>query len=170
MTKPASPSADVARSQETAEKATPVDDPVSIARPESSSTESAAPTAGEAAADPVVTPQLIVYYFHRTMRCTACLQLEEWAAQAVNAHFPNEVAAGLVQWQALNVDLAENRHFVDEYNLESQSLVLVRPATDPPEWKNLDRIWEYAGDPGKLMPYVEDEVAAYLNRDQQTRE
>ena len=50
----------------------------------------------------VKTP-VTVYYFHSTIRCETCLQLEELTAAILSAHFPEELRSGRVHWRPLNV-------------------------------------------------------------------
>lgn len=59
-----------------------------------------------------------VYYFHRTLRCPTCLRIEELARDAVQNGFSNEIAAGAVKWQVINIEKPDNAHFENEFNLE----------------------------------------------------
>ncbi len=119
----------------------------------------------EATASPSLAPQVIVYYFHRKMRCHSCLQIEEWAKQTVDMYFANELAAGLVEWRPVNVEDAGNDHFVKDYKLEGQSLVMVLAEDGKPgSWKNLEKVWDHLGDQGAFTKYVQEELSGLLGQ------
>jgi hypothetical protein len=70
-----------------------------------------------------------------------------------------------LRFLVVNVDQPENRHFVEEFQLESSSLVLVEMRNGKPlEWKNLPDVWTLVEDDSKLEKYVRDEVAFRLER------
>ncbi|GMU21372.1 MAG: hypothetical protein AMXMBFR13_14650 [Phycisphaerae bacterium] len=108
-------------------------------------------------------PEVIVFYFHRTLRCPSCLQIEEWAKQATETYFAGELADGLVQWRAVNTEEAGNEHFEKDYGLTAQSLVLARmSAGRRTEWKNLEDVWELLGDHARFTDYVRTELSSFL--------
>jgi len=110
-----------------------------------------------------MSPEVVAFYFHRTVRCHSCLQIEEWARQAIESRFANEIANGLVEWRAVNIDQPENKHFEKDYELPAQALVLVRMKDgQPTEWKNLKAVWELLGDYGRFTEYVQTEVSSFL--------
>jgi hypothetical protein len=106
---------------------------------------------------------VIAYYFHGDVRCDTCRKLEAYSRATIEARFADELAAGALQWRLVNVDEAENEHFIDDYGLYTRSLVLSE-VVDGREarWKNLDRIWELVGDRLAYDDYVRTEVAAFL--------
>jgi hypothetical protein len=65
----------------------------------------------------------------------------------------------------VNVQLPENRHFINDYQLFTKSLVIVRIQNGyRVEWKNLEKVWELAGDKQAFLTYVQDEVGKYLRK------
>jgi hypothetical protein len=143
---------------------TPIDAPTAngtSGRLEAASQPAFAPAADTAGAPAL--PVLIVYYFHRTIRCPSCLRIEEWAKEAIEGRFANELANGIVEWRAVNIDSPESKHFERDYELTAQSLVLVRMKDgQPAEWKNLKAVWELLGDYGRFTEYVQTEVSSFL--------
>jgi hypothetical protein len=113
-------------------------------------------------AEPAKAATVHVYYFHRTMRCETCLQIEAWAKEALEARFSDELARGRVEWVAINFELPENKHYVQEYTLETQALIMDPEGELPP--KQLDQIWDLAGDRGRFSAYVENELKAALDK------
>ncbi len=83
------------------------------------------------------------YYFHNTHRCPTCLEIEQRAYEAILCAFPDELAAGTLHWQAMNMELPENQHVVFDYDLASPSLVIVlMDGEDEREHRVLTRTWE----------------------------
>lgn len=109
-------------------------------------------------------PEVAAFYFHRTVRCHTCLQIEEWAKQAIEMHFAGELNGGLIEWRAINIEESGNEHFEKDYELTAQSLVLVRMRDGKPaEWKNLKSVWELVGDYGGFTEYVRTELSSFLS-------
>jgi hypothetical protein len=109
-------------------------------------------------------PEVVAFYFHRTVRCHSCLQIEEWAKQAIEEHFSAELGGGLIEWRPINIDEPGNAHFEKDYELTAQSLVLVRMRDGQPmDWKNLKSVWELLGDYGRFTEYVRTEVSSFLS-------
>jgi hypothetical protein len=83
--------------------------------------------------------------------------------EAVEQLFADELQSGRVQWQVVNFDEAWNAHFITDYDLGFQSLVLVdvRGGKDA-RYSNLLKIWELVGDKQAYFEYVRTEIEAYL--------
>lgn len=110
-----------------------------------------------------VKPDLIAYYFHQTQRCKTCLTIETYAKEALRDGFPDAWKTGRIAWRLVNIELPENEHFVDDYQLASSTLVLV-PA-DPgkaDQWRKLERVWELVGDELKFKAYVQAQAMMLL--------
>lgn len=109
--------------------------------------------------------QVTVYYFHSTARCAECLNIEEMAEATLRGNFAAELAGGRLSWRSINADLPEHSHYVFDYELAANELVV---ATDsPPEnggWKKLAEVWTLAHDPetfrSRLVPLVEEALNA----------
>lgn len=108
-------------------------------------------------------PEVVAFYFHRTIRCRSCLDIEEWARQAIEMHFAGELAAGMVEWCPVNIEEPGNEHYEKDYELKTQSLVLVRMKDGKPvKWKNLKSVWELLGNHARFTEYVQAEVLSFL--------
>jgi hypothetical protein len=113
------------------------------------------------AADPP--RRVIVYYFHRTLRCPACLSIEEQSRQAVERFYADELSSGLLEWRSVNVEEAGNEHFEKDFSLERQSLILAEMVGDEvTRWRLLPKVWELLEDPEAFRDYVVSEVAIFL--------
>jgi len=107
--------------------------------------------------------QVMVYYFHRTARCKTCLKIEELSKNGVEANFASELKDGDLVFKSVNVEADGNEHFVEDYELVSQALVLVdyRDGVQQ-KWKSLERTWELVHTEDEFDGYVRDEVRTFL--------
>ena len=107
--------------------------------------------------------RLMVYYFHGDVRCPTCHKLESYAKQALETYFSRELAAGRILWQVVNVDRAENSHFVEDYKLVTKAVILSQE-TNGKETRsqNLDQIWQKVGDKDEYLQYIKDSIHKFL--------
>lgn len=109
--------------------------------------------------------RLIVYYFHGNMRCPTCNTLEAYSKDAVETLFADELNSGRVEFQVVNYDESWNEHFLTDYDLSFQSLVLVEMKDGKEtDHKNLEKIWDLVGDKQAYMEYVDNEIDLYLSK------
>jgi len=110
--------------------------------------------------------KVIVYYFHGTARCRSCLRIEALTNQAIQDNFSDDIKAGRLQWQKVNVDEPGSKHFVKDYGLYTKSVVVVNMQGDKQlRWKNLEQIWHLLGDKDAFLQYVTAEIKSYLEED-----
>ena len=119
--------------------------------------------AGISGGPPAKGKQVVAYYFLGKVRCSSCRKIEEVSRKAIEGSFREELSDGRLRFLVVNVDLPENRHFVEEFRLESSALVLSETRDGKPAgWKNLPEVWTLVDDPPKLEAYVRNEVASIL--------
>ena len=132
-----------------------------------------APEVGQAASMPVPAAKpsregpekIVAYYFHVTVRCTTCRDIESYSREVIHDRFAREMAAGKLEWRLVNVQLPENRHFIQDYQLFTKSLVLVRMRDgQTQEYKVLNDTWELVGNKPLMQRYVERHVRGFLER------
>jgi hypothetical protein len=110
-----------------------------------------------------VSPKVVAYYFHTTYRCSSCKKIEAYSREAIESGFAKELKEGKLQWCAVNVDERTNRHFIQDYQLFSKSLVLVKMKDGKQaEWKNLMKVWQLLGNKEAFLRYVQVELRSYL--------
>jgi len=122
------------------------------------------PEAGEAArtADVTAGSKIVVYYFYGKKRCDTCRTIEAYTREAVETRFAPMIQSGSVEWRSLNVELAENEHFVKDFELVSRTVVVAEvKGGRPARWKKLDQIWDLVGDKPAFLDYIRDEVRGY---------
>ncbi len=109
--------------------------------------------------------RLVAYYFLGKIRCSSCRKIEEASRKTIEESFRQELTDGRLQFLVVNVDQPENRHFVEEFRLESSALVLVDMRDGKPAgWKNLPEVWTLVEEVPKLETYVREEIASVLKR------
>lgn len=109
-------------------------------------------------------PDVIVYYFHNTVRCATCRTMEAEAESVLRDEFADDVTMGTVVFRPRNLQNPENAHFARLYGLDGPSLVLVEVGpTDDGRWRKLGRIWELVDTPAAYRKYVRDEIEAFLD-------
>jgi len=106
----------------------------------------------------------VVYYFYTNTRCSSCKTIEAYTREAV----ATKLAAGYKDWKiefkGVNVDDDANKHFVQDYWLNSKSVVVQKYAGEKPlKWGKLDKVWQLLGDKEAFMSYVADETRKLLD-------
>lgn len=107
------------------------------------------------------TAKEIVYYFHTNFRCETCRSFEAYTRAELVADFSRELKDGTIEFQVVNVEAKGNEHFVQDYQLETKSVVLVAPGKKT-RWKNLDQIWHKISTEAGFKKYIQAEVSAFL--------
>jgi thioredoxin 1 len=111
-------------------------------------------------------PRVIVYYFHRTLRCETCLAIERQAAEVIAGTFADELASGELGWRVVNFDLEEHRHFESQFDLMMSSLVIAADEHDGDDrWVMLHDVWDHVDTGEPFQRYIESNVRAYLDGD-----
>ena len=107
--------------------------------------------------------RVVAYYFHGTMRCPTCYRLEQYSKEAIENNFKSELASGKLEFKIINVEEKNNKHFIQDYQLYTKSLVisLVKDGKEAKS-KNLSGIWELVGNKGKFFDYVTEEIRGFL--------
>ena len=136
---------------------------------ESTREKSPAQLADESNVDPSATAtadagsKVVVYYFHATRRCWTCKTIEAYSEEAIRSGFAEQLGSGAMEWRTVNIDKPENQHFVDDFQLATRTVVLVRVVDGVnKEWKRLDRVWELVRDKPAFVDYIWDNTNDFL--------
>ncbi len=109
--------------------------------------------------------KVIAYYFHGTARCRTCRRIEAYTEESLRTGFSDELEAGKLALQAVNVETPENEHFVQDYELSTRSVVLVEMLDGKQrQWKNLPRSWELVRDKPSFIAYIQEETRKFLDK------
>ncbi|WP_103134593.1 nitrophenyl compound nitroreductase subunit ArsF family protein [Mesotoga sp. B105.6.4] len=106
---------------------------------------------------------VVLYYFHGTIRCKACLEMETNAKRVIESYFPSQYEAGILRWKVANIDLPENYHYLEDYIIMYNTLVIQEFIDDKPgEWKELWHAWELSEKKAQYIEYIRNEIASFL--------
>jgi hypothetical protein len=105
------------------------------------------------------------YYFYGDFRCTSCKKIEKYSREAIEKYFDKQLKNGSLTFQAINMDKPENKHFIQDYQLVSKSLVIVKYKKGKQvKWKNLEKVWQHLNNEDVFFEYVKTETENYLRK------
>ena len=108
----------------------------------------------------------VVYYFHGNARCATCKTIEAYADEAVHAAFAGELEDGALKWRVVNIDEPENRHFIQDFQLMTRSVVLAEyRGGEVVRFENLDQVWRLVRDKERFLAYVQASTREFLEAD-----
>ncbi|HPN93356.1 MAG TPA: nitrophenyl compound nitroreductase subunit ArsF family protein [bacterium] len=107
--------------------------------------------------------KIIVYYFKTTNGCASCTYIENYTGEALRTGFKKQIDDGTIDWNVVNLDNPENKHYIQDYQLSFKS-VIVAEFEDGKQtrWKNLEMVWRLYKNKPAFLTFVQDEVKAYL--------
>ncbi len=106
---------------------------------------------------------IVAYYFHGNVRCATCKKIEAYADEAVAEGFADELESGAVSWQVVNIDVDANKHFIEDFQLVTRSVVLVEYRDGKVvRWQNLDKVWQLVRDKDGFTSYVQGATRQFL--------
>ncbi len=105
----------------------------------------------------------VVYYFHGNQRCKTCKQIEALTKKIVEESFAAQLKDGSMDVRVVNVDQAENEHFVDDYELAVRSVVVSKvDGGKETNWRRLDKVWQLVHDEAAFAAYLREEIGLLL--------
>jgi hypothetical protein len=108
-------------------------------------------------------PGVVAYYFHGNTRCATCKKIEAYADEAIHQGFAEMLENGALTWRVVNVEESENRHFIDDFQLVTRSVVLAEYHNGAiTRWKSLDKVWQLVRNKDDFTRYVQSETREFL--------
>ncbi len=106
---------------------------------------------------------IVAYYFHGNFRCATCKKLEAYSDEAITKGFVDELKSGELIWRTVNTDAAEHKHFTEDFQLVTKSVVLVEYQDGKVKrFENLKRVWHLVGDEEDFIQYVRGETRSFI--------
>jgi hypothetical protein len=106
---------------------------------------------------------VVAFYFHGNVRCATCRKIEAYTDEAIRAGFAEALENGTLTWSVVNVDEPDNKHFVEDFELVTRSVVLVEYSDgEVVRWRNLDKVWQLVRSKDGFVEYVQDETGEFL--------
>lgn len=116
-------------------------------------------TVPSAASAGVLADGVTVINFHGTERCPTCLHIGALSRSVVAEEFSAEVGDGRLAWVTIDYDEPGNAHFMQDYDLVSSNVVVVRHAAGRElGWSRLDEVWSLNHDEPAFRAYVQAAV------------
>jgi len=107
--------------------------------------------------------EVVAFYFHGNFRCDNCRRIEQYSREAIDKYFSEQLKTQRLTFKVINIDLPENEHFINDYQLYTRSLVIAEFKNGKQvRWKNLTKVWDYLDEADKFYDYVRSEIRAYL--------
>ena len=107
---------------------------------------------------------IMVYYFHRTVRCFTCLSIEANVAQVIRDNFHQQIADGRLMWKPFNLDDPGGDEFEKEFDIAGNTLVVAEVVNDSHvRYKRLEEVWQLLGDPEGFSEYVTNEIKEFMH-------
>ncbi len=104
-----------------------------------------------------------VYYIHGNFRCVTCEAIENYARQAVETGFPDQLSAGRIEWHAVNFDEPGNERYVEEYEVVAPTVILARfEGGRQVEWTRLHGVWDHVNVKSAFIRYVQDSLREFM--------
>jgi hypothetical protein len=123
-----------------------------------------APAPAEQRTAPAEAKTAVVYYFYTNVRCSACKTIEAYTREAVETRFAAGYKGWKVEFHGVNLDEGGNKHFIQDYWLNSKSVIVQKFSGDKPlDWAKLDKVWQLLEDKTVFMNYVADETKKLLD-------
>ena len=123
-------------------------------------------TGGEDTAEPVVVDPSLrmveVVYFHETRRCTACINIEKWAYEAVHFSFLDAYADGRLTYRSINIDDRAHAALISSYGACYTSLYVNAIYGGSYHIVELTEAWLLSDKKDAFMAYVEEAIANAL--------
>jgi len=106
---------------------------------------------------------VVAIYFHGNARCATCRKIEAYADEAIAKGFVDELAAGRLEWQVVNIEEAGNEHFIEDFQLVTRSVVLVEYRDGKVvRWENLEKVWQLVRSKDRFVEYIQGETTEFL--------
>ena len=106
--------------------------------------------------------QVIVFCFHDNNRCEACERVKRYSREAVES-FPEAVRDGLLEWREVNRVWPENEHYVRQFHLVTQTVVVASLHDGQiTECKILDDVLNRHEDREAFLAYIQGPIRVYL--------
>jgi hypothetical protein len=112
---------------------------------------------------PAIQNGVMVYYFHGNTRCPTCLSIEEYAREAVESSFADQLKSKQIVWQIINYETPGNEHYATDYEIVAPNVVLAMFKDGKQlKWKGLPEVWEHVGDKPAFVDFVQNNLREFI--------
>jgi len=112
-----------------------------------------------------------VLYFHGTIRCHACMQIERFTDMTMQYRFSDKLKQGSIVWKAIDYEKSSDTASVNKYGIENQALIISKRVNGKEiEWMNLKKIWDLYEDYDAFQKYITSSVHSMLTKSEHSKE
>lgn len=112
----------------------------------------------------IIDSKIVVYYFHTTARCLSCHKIEQYTKEALEKFFFDDMTVGKIELQIINTEEPQNKHFIQDYQLYTKSVVLSKVVNGKEvKFKNLEMVWKSLKNKNKFYEYIKNETNSFIN-------
>jgi hypothetical protein len=96
-----------------------------------------------------------VVYFHRTQRCTACLNAGRYTRETIETYFASHLQRGVMSFRELDVQKPENAAVARKYDASGSSLYLGVLMSGIEYLCPIEDIWFYTNNKASFMTFLQ---------------
>jgi hypothetical protein len=105
---------------------------------------------------------VVACYMHGDVRCTDCQMMEEYAKEAVEKNFADELKSQKLEWQIINYDAPQNTHYREDFQIVAPCMVLIKLADGKQTDSKVLHVREYLGDKGVFVDFIQVNLREFL--------
>ncbi len=106
-----------------------------------------------------------IYFFHTSVRCNPCLNMEAFTQQTLGDHFSEQMKDNTLQYKKINIDDARYRHLIDRYSIFTSTIVLVRFREG--KEKNFEsltaQVWQLYNSEQQFVSMLKQELSRFMS-------
>jgi len=104
-------------------------------------------------------PKVVVYYFHPTFRCAACIFAESLTHQVIQQQWQDALDQGVLEWRPVNFDLPENKSLKQLFEVDSSAVVIaaVRDGKTT-RWEKIAQLWQEVQQPNSFRDRIDQQI------------
>lgn len=101
--------------------------------------------------------QLEVIYFHTSMRCPACIAIEDNTKKVLDDNFKTQIDSGIIKFTLCNIDEKANKSLAEKYQVSYLTLLIIK--ADGTKTDLTNTAFQYADTkPDKFMELLKAEI------------
>lgn len=102
---------------------------------------------------------IVVVSFHAATRCEACREIGHETQALLESDYSEDLETGHMQWRSINYEAPANKHFIQNYELTTSTVVVTRrEGGRDVEWQRLDGVWEHVFDGPAMRAYLKEQI------------
>ena len=106
-----------------------------------------------------------VTYFSSNVRCVSCRKIEALTRNTIETQFAEQMNSRQLVFETINIDLPENKHYVEEYELSFKTVLIAYvDGTGEKQWRKMDKVWELLSNEDQFEAYIAEGITSALSQ------